>query len=66
MAEKTEHERKIKSDLEGPHGAYHGMKGPDGAEKLPIKHYPETTKMATEGKHVTIEGPCQEKSGYHK
>lgn len=27
------------------------------SEKLPIKHYPASTKMATEGKKATIDGP---------
>lgn len=37
------------------------------SEKLPIKSYPETTKMATQGKKTTIEGPCDDCSkGYGK
>ena len=36
------------------------------SEKLPIKHYPASTKIATEGKKTTIEGPCSEKGEYHK
>jgi len=36
------------------------------SEKLPIKHYPASTKMATEGKKTTIEGPCCGKEEYHK
>ena len=28
------------------------------SEKLPIKHYAETTKMAHEGKKNSIEGPA--------
>ena len=44
----------------GPHG------GPKGAEKLPTKHYAETTAMAEKGKHNTLEGPCENKEGYHK
>ncbi len=36
------------------------------SEKLPIKHYPASTKIATEGKKTTIEGPCEGKGEYHK
>ena len=55
-----------KSDLEGPAEGYSHIKQGD-AGKLPIKHYPETTKMATEGKRNTIEGPADDcTKGYHK
>ena len=37
------------------------------SEKLPIKHYKESTRIATEGKKTTIDGPCEEYTkGRHK
>ena len=47
--------------LEGPAG-YNGSNGPGGALKLPTKHYPASTAMATKGKKTSIEGPCQGKT----
>ena len=46
-----------KSQLEGPAEGYPHIKQGD-AGKLPIKHYPETTKMATKGKECTIDSPA--------
>jgi hypothetical protein len=43
----------------GPHG------GPDGAEKLPTKNYPASSKIPY-GPKTEIEGPCEKKTGYHK
>lgn len=55
-----------KTEIEGPAG-YNGGKGPSSSDlKLPTKHYASSTKMATQGKGTTIEGPCEEKKGYHK
>ena len=37
--------------------------------QMPTKHYAESTKMATTGKAVTIDGPCSEHGGrgvYHQ
>jgi hypothetical protein len=55
-------------DIEGPvedYGCFH----PDGAEKMPTKHYATSTREATKGKKTEIEGPCNEhgsEDGYHK
>jgi len=52
-------------DMDSP--ADYGIHKPDGAEKLPTKHYKETTAMAQKGKHNSIEGPCEgHEKGYHK
>lgn len=56
---------KLKTDMDSPAG-YNGGEGPGDALKLPIKHYPTSTKIATEGKKTTIDGPCQDEKGYHK
>ena len=55
-----------KSDLESPAG--YVIHKPDGAEKLPTKHYPSSGKLGDhKGKGTTIEGPCSEHgSSYHK
>jgi hypothetical protein len=50
--------------LEGPAG--YVINTPDGAEKLPTKHYPMNDALAHKGKHNSIEGPCDGKEGYHK
>lgn len=59
---------KNKSNMDSP--ADYGMHKPDGAEKLPTKHYSETTASAHKGKHNSIEGPCDDCPGgngmYHK
>lgn len=55
-----------KPNVDSPAG-YNGSKEPGGALKMPVKHYPSSTKMATEGKKNTIEGPCEgDSKGYHK
>lgn len=54
-----------KSQIESP-ADYGTTKGPAGAEKLPTKHYPSSTNMATKGKKTSIDGPCENKPGYHK
>ena len=46
-----------KSQLEGPAEGYPHIRQGD-AGKLPIKHYPETTKMATKGKGCSIDSPA--------
>lgn len=55
-------------DIDSP--ADYGIHRPDGAEKLPTKHYKETTASATKGKHNSVEGPCDDCPGgdgtYHK
>jgi hypothetical protein len=53
-----------KSNLEGPHEPCQFK--PDGAEKMPTKHYPESTNMATKGKKTSMDGPCEGKDLYHK
>ena len=59
-----------KHDLDTPAG-YVGNIKPDGAEKLPTKHYPSSGKLGEglgKGKSI-IEGPCSEENehrGYHK
>ncbi len=56
---------KQKQDIESPAG--YVIHKPDGAEKLPIKHYPSSGKLGDHsGKGNTIDGPCSEKGGYHK
>ena len=46
------------NELESPATEKQLFKPP--SEKLPIKHYPASTKIATEGKKVTIDGPCDD------
>ncbi len=40
-----------------PEGPNESMFKPEGAEKMPTKHYPETTAMGTKGKSTEISGP---------
>lgn len=48
--------------IEGP--ADYGVHGgPGGAEKLPTKNYPASSKIPY-GKKTEIEGPCSGKKGY--
>lgn len=56
---------KGKPTMDSPAG-YNGSKEPGSALQMPVKHYPASTKMATQGKGTTIEGPCEKKEGYHK
>lgn len=53
-----------RTQTEGPGEQGHGIFKPDGAEKMPTKHYPSSGKMGHEGKKTTIEGPCSGKEGY--
>lgn len=46
-----------KCDLEGPN---EGMFKPGNAASMPTKHYPSTTKIATQGKKNTVEGPGED------
>lgn len=60
MSEKNAH------NLDTPAG-YNGGKGPGDAVKLPTKHYPSSGNLGKGGgKGVTIDGPCENKEGYHK
>ena len=47
--------------LEGPAG-YCPFK-PEGAEKMPVKDYPASSKIPY-GPKTKIEGPCSEHKGY--
>ena len=48
---------------EGPdENSYNGGNKPGEALKLPVKHYEEATKVATPKGHVTVSGPCEDKS----
>ena len=49
---------KNEHDLEGPTDGQSQLFKPDNATKLPTKHYPSSTKMATAGKKCSIEGPA--------
>jgi len=57
-----------RQDIDSPADDYMCFE-PDGAEKLPTKHYPASTNLATRGPETTIEGPCDAEKGdgtYHK
>ncbi len=48
---------KKKCDIEGPN---EGMFKPGDAASMPTKHYAETTKIATQGKKNTVQGPGED------
>ena len=47
----------VKTDIDTPAG-YNGGKGPGSALKMPVKVYPDSSKMPY-GKKTEIEGPCK-------
>lgn len=50
-----------KNTIDSPVPDYNGGKGPGDALNLPTKVYPSSTKMATNGKGNTIDGPASKK-----
>ena len=42
---------------EGPAESIKELFPTGGAEKLPTKHYPDSTRIATEGKKTSCDGP---------
>ena len=53
-----------KHDLDTPAGYVNGIK-PNGAEKLPTKHYHNADLAGEKGK-MKIDGPCEGKEMYRK
>ena len=44
----------------GPEGPNEGIFKPGDAASMPTKHYPSTTKIATEGKKNSVQGPGED------
>lgn len=49
-----------KNTIESPAG-YGPNSGPRDALSMPVKHYPDSTKLATHGKPASIESPAPKK-----
>jgi len=55
-----------KMDIDSPVPDYNGQKGPGDATQLPTKHYPSSSNLGKDAHGMSIDGPCENKEGYHK